>query len=106
MPSTDPIQNPTGNYKNIGAMEGPDIFSKKNLVIFASGTGTNAREIINYFKNSANAGVILIVCNKKEAGVITIAEENNISVLMVEKQRFFMGDGYVPELKKVKALLF
>ncbi|GAC1416383.1 MAG: phosphoribosylglycinamide formyltransferase [Flavisolibacter sp.] len=103
MPTTDPIQNASGNNKNILSKENPDGFYKKNLVIFASGAGTNAREIINYFKTSITAAVILIVCNKKEAGVIAIAEENNISVLMVERQHFLIGDAYVPELKKVKA---
>lgn len=55
------------------------------LAIFASGTGSNALNIINYFKNSPQVKVELIVCNNPEAGVITIAKNNHISLLMIDK---------------------
>jgi phosphoribosylglycinamide formyltransferase-1 len=77
--------------------------SAKHLVIFASGAGSNAQRIISYFKGSPLAKVVLIVCNKKGAGVISIAEKENIPVLLVEKERFFKGDAYVPELNDVRA---
>ncbi len=102
MQTPEPIKNAASNNKDVPSAVQHDVYSKKNLVIFASGAGTNARQIINYFQASVSAAVILIVCNNKEAGVIAIAEENNISVLMLEKQRFLIGDAYVPELKKVK----
>jgi phosphoribosylglycinamide formyltransferase-1 len=76
--------------------------NSKHLVIFASGTGSNAQRIIDYFRNSELAKVVLIACNKPEAGVISIAEKENIPVLMIEKERFFRGDGYVPELKNLE----
>ena len=72
----------------------------KHLVIFASGAGSNAQQIINYFKNSALAKIELIVSNKPGAGVIGIAEKENIPVLLIEKERFFRGDGYLTELQK------
>jgi phosphoribosylglycinamide formyltransferase-1 len=72
----------------------------KHLVIFASGAGSNAQQIINYFRNSKLAKVELIVCNKAGAGVISIAEKENIPVLLIEKGRFFGGDAYLPELQK------
>lgn len=72
----------------------------KHLVIFASGAGSNAQNIINYFKNSDFAKVVLIVCNKPAAGVISIAEKENIPVLHIEKDRFFNGDAYVPQLQQ------
>jgi phosphoribosylglycinamide formyltransferase 1 len=74
----------------------------KHLVIFASGAGSNAQQIINYFKNSQLASVDLIVCNKPGAGVISIAEKEHIPVLQIDKERFFKGDAYLPELKKVR----
>lgn len=74
----------------------------KNLVIFASGAGSNAHQIINYFKNSSHARVVLIVCNKPGAGVISIAEKENIPVLTIEKEVFFKGNGYLPQLQAVK----
>ncbi|HWI93574.1 MAG TPA: phosphoribosylglycinamide formyltransferase [Flavisolibacter sp.] len=71
----------------------------KHLVIFASGAGSNAQQIINYFKDAATAKVGLIVCNKPGAGVTGIAEKENIPLLVINKERFFKGDGYLPELQ-------
>ncbi len=55
-------------------------------------------------KNEANMGspytVALIVCNKPGAGVLSIAAKNNIPALLIEKERFFNGDNYLPELQK------
>jgi phosphoribosylglycinamide formyltransferase-1 len=59
-----------------------------NLVIFASGTGTNAQAIIDYFRNTGQAKVSLIVSNKAEAGVLGIARKENIPFLVVDRQQF------------------
>jgi len=72
------------------------------IAIFASGAGSNAQKIIDHFRNSTTAKIALIVCNKPGAGVIQIASKENISVLMIEKERFLNGDAYVEELKKNK----
>lgn len=75
----------------------------RHIVIFASGAGSNAQNIINYFRNETVAKVCLVVCNKPGAGVISIAAKENIPVLLIEKERFFRGDAYLPELQKVNA---
>jgi formyltetrahydrofolate-dependent phosphoribosylglycinamide formyltransferase len=72
-----------------------------HLAIFASGTGTNAQKIIDYFRNSKKVRVSKIVCNKPGAGVIKLAEQNNIPVLLLDKDRFFNGDAYLEELKDI-----
>ena len=72
----------------------------KNLAIFASGAGSNTQAIINYFKNSASVNIALIVSNKPEAGVLKIAEKENIPSLIIEKEKFFRGNAYVDELKE------
>lgn len=70
-----------------------------SLVIFASGTGSNAKAIIEYFKTNPVAKVTLIVCNKAGAGVIHIAAEENIPMLMINKA--FIKEGkLLPELVK------
>ena len=70
------------------------------VAIFASGAGSNARAIINYFKNAAAVKVALIVSNKPGAGVLKIAEKENIPVLIIEKEKFFRGNAYTDELKE------
>ena len=72
---------------------------KKRIAIFASGTGSNAKKIIEYFSGHAVIETVLVLCNKPGAGVITIAKENDIPLLMIEKEKFFHGNAYVDELK-------
>jgi len=70
----------------------------KKLAIFASGTGTNAAKIIDHFKGSNLANIALIVCNKPGAGVLIIAEKNQIPTLLIEKNRFNSSSSYLTEL--------
>lgn len=83
-----------GKIKNLDALN--------RIAIFASGAGTNADKIINQFTGSADATIALIVCNRPGAGILTIAERNGIPALLIEKERFYTGDNYLPELKKYK----
>ena len=76
----------------------------KQIAIFSSGAGSNAKKIIDHLaalqaKDNSAAVVSLIVCNKPEAGVLKIAGENNIPVLLIEKEKFFRGNAYTDELK-------
>lgn len=72
----------------------------KKIAVFASGTGSNADKIIRCFRHHTAIRVALIVCNKPEAGVLKIAEKENIPALIIEKETFFQSDTYVKELKE------
>jgi len=67
----------------------------KRIAIFASGAGSNAQKIIDYFKGNQQVKVTLIVCNKPNAGVLNIATNEQIPALIIEKETFFRGDAYV-----------
>lgn len=77
------------------------------LAIFASGQGSNAREIIRYFRNGDHpligrmVEIALIVCNKPGAGVLTIAAEAGIPVCLIEKENFFRGTHYLEEFSRL-----
>jgi len=71
----------------------------QQIAIFASGAGSNAREIIRHFRNHPKIRVVLIVCNKPGAGVLQIAADEKIPMLMLEKDPFFRGDGYLPAIR-------
>jgi phosphoribosylglycinamide formyltransferase-1 len=71
----------------------------KKIAVFASGAGSNAEKIIDQFRDDPSGSVALIVCNKPGAGVLKIAEENNIPSLLIEKEKFFRDNAYVDELK-------
>ncbi|MCU7551235.1 phosphoribosylglycinamide formyltransferase [Chitinophagaceae bacterium LB-8] len=76
----------------------------KKIAIFASGAGSNAQKIIEHFHhtNNGTAEVALVVSNKPTAGVLWIAEKENIPTLLIDKERFFKEDGYVPVLLEKK----
>lgn len=70
------------------------------IAIFASGAGSNAQKIIDYFRHSDHIRVGLICCNKPGAGVLNIAGRENIPFVLIERERFYRGDHYLPELRK------
>lgn len=59
-----------------------------SLIIFASGAGSNANAILEYFKKNGKAKVALIVCNKVGAGVLKIAEREGIPTSLIDKTTF------------------
>ena len=69
------------------------------LAIFASGKGSNAEKIIQYFVNHNNIHVSLIVSNKLQAGVLDIAQRNKIPTMLLEKKKFMETDEYVQLIK-------
>lgn len=73
----------------------------KQIAIFASGAGSNAKKIIEFFRENNHIKIALIICNKAEAGVLKIASDYNIPAWLIKKEIFFNGNGYVNELKKL-----
>jgi len=73
----------------------------KKIAVFASGAGSNAKKIIEYFhqQEPQRVEIALIACNKPQAGVLQIAADNNIATIIIEKERFFRGDAFVAELQ-------
>ena len=74
---------------------------RKQIAIFASGAGSNAKKIIEYLKEKSNstAEVSLIVCNKPDAEVLNLANQHQIPSIVLDKEKFFRGNGYVDELR-------
>lgn len=65
----------------------------KNIAIFASGTGTNARAILAYFAAHKNIKISLIVCNKPGAKVLEVADEFEVPTIIIpQKQKFAEQD--------------
>jgi len=70
-----------------------------NIAIFASGTGSNARKIIEHFKNSPSVRVALVVSNKKDAGVLDIAREHGIPTQVIDRKMFYETEELLGILK-------
>ncbi|MCF8369593.1 MAG: phosphoribosylglycinamide formyltransferase [Bacteroidales bacterium] len=60
----------------------------KKIAIFASGSGTNAENIIKHFTKNANITVCRIFCNNPSAKVIQRAENFNIPCTVFNKNEF------------------
>lgn len=56
------------------------------IIIFASGSGTNAENIIEHFKNSPIASVSYVVTNNPNAGVLERAKRLEIPVKVFSKK--------------------
>jgi phosphoribosylglycinamide formyltransferase-1 len=70
------------------------------LAIFASGSGSNAENIINYFKDSEKVKVSLILTNNPSAGVIERGRRLNVPVIVFSKTIFTQTDDVVNLLKE------
>lgn len=60
----------------------------KNIVLFASGAGSNVQAIIDFFKDKNTVRPAAVICNKPGAGVLTIAENNGIPTILIDKSSF------------------
>ncbi len=61
---------------------------KKKLAILASGEGTNAENIIHYFRENTSISTDLIICNRKDAGIFARANRLGIPSVYVPKKDF------------------
>ena len=57
----------------------------KNIAIFASGAGSNAKAIIEYFKGHPTIQVALVITNNPSAGVIQVAHQHKIISAILSK---------------------
>ena len=71
----------------------------KNIVVFASGSGTNAENIIQNFKDTDFAKVVAVFCNNPKAGVLEKAKKWDIPVVLFSKTE--LNEGNV--LQKLKS---
>ncbi|ESU24317.1 phosphoribosylglycinamide formyltransferase [Flavobacterium enshiense DK69] len=65
----------------------------KKIVIFASGSGSNAENIILHFKNNQKADVVAVLTNNAKAKVIERAENHGVSAIVFDKAE--LADGTV-----------
>ena len=64
----------------------------KKIVIFASGSGTNAENIYNYFQNYKDISIDSIFTNNPKAGVIERAERLKIPCYVFNRDDFVKTD--------------
>ncbi len=67
----------------------------KKIAIFASGSGTNAQNIIEFFNKSGSAKVEIILTNNKKAYVLERAFKFSIKTYIFDKKEFYETDNIV-----------
>jgi phosphoribosylglycinamide formyltransferase-1 len=60
-----------------------------NIAIFASGSGTNAENIIKFFSNNKSAKVSLVLSNKREAYVLKRAATLNVRSVFFDRKELY-----------------
>jgi phosphoribosylglycinamide formyltransferase-1 len=61
----------------------------KLISIFASGTGTNAENIIRYFSNDRKAKVTLVLSNRSQAEVLARAAALGVDTFFFDRSQFY-----------------
>ena len=64
----------------------------KKIAVFASGSGSNAQKIIEYFAQKPVAKVEIILTNKKEAYVLERAKNFHIPSYIFNREQFYNSD--------------
>ena len=65
---------------------------QKNIAIFASGSGTNAENIIRHFQGNKDVNVALVVSNKPDAYVLVRAANLHVPSLTLTREEFAQGE--------------
>jgi phosphoribosylglycinamide formyltransferase-1 len=74
----------------------------RNIAVFASGSGTNAENIIRYFSNTNIAEVCLVLSNRKESYVLKRAAEHKVRTIFFERDDFYVTGKVLSDLRSAK----
>ncbi|MGB3344081.1 MAG: phosphoribosylglycinamide formyltransferase [Aequorivita sp.] len=74
----------------------------KRIVIFASGSGTNAENIIRYFKKTNTGEVVLVLSNRREAKVLERAKNLGVEAIYFTKEEWYSSDYILKILKRAR----
>lgn len=80
-----------------------EIHHTKQIAIFASGSGSNAENIYDYFQDS-NIHVKYLVCNHATAGVLTRFEKKELEILLVSKTDL-KSEEFIQKLKDIDLIV-
>lgn len=75
--------------------------SPGKIVIFASGSGTNAENIIRYFRESETARVVAVFSNKRTAKVLKRAHDLDVTALHFDREAFYETNEVLNVLKDI-----
>ncbi|WP_257656674.1 phosphoribosylglycinamide formyltransferase [Parapedobacter lycopersici] len=74
---------------------------KKRIAIFASGSGSNAQKLMEYFRYHDQAEIALVLSNNPEAYVLQRADNFEVPTHIFDRHEFFHTDEIVQLLGKL-----
>jgi phosphoribosylglycinamide formyltransferase-1 len=74
----------------------------KKIAIFASGSGSNAQAIIEFFREKKSAEIDCILSNNKEAYVLERSKNYNIQSFIFNRDDFYLNSTVIDILKERK----
>jgi phosphoribosylglycinamide formyltransferase-1 len=74
----------------------------KQIVLLASGSGSNVENIATYFEHNPNITIAAVLTNKRDAKVIDRCNRLNINALFFNKQAFYESDCILNILKSLE----
>ena len=63
--------------------------TNKKVIIFASGSGSNALKIFEHFNNNQNIIIDSIYCNNPRANVINVFQKLSIKTVLFNKKELY-----------------
>jgi len=75
---------------------------KKRIAIFASGSGSNAQKIMEHFKRSSEAEVVLVLTNNPQAYVLQRADNFEVPSHIFTRKEFYESDDVIRLLKNLQ----
>ncbi|WP_010665494.1 phosphoribosylglycinamide formyltransferase [Marinilabilia salmonicolor] len=73
----------------------------KNIVLFASGSGTNAENIALFFRNVPGVEVSYVFSNRSNSGVLERAKKLNIRTFVFDRKMFFDSNEVLNRLSEI-----
>jgi phosphoribosylglycinamide formyltransferase 1 len=71
-----------------------------NIAIFASGTGSNARKMMEYFARHPQIRVALVLSNNSQAGVLSIARQFGVPTYTFTRSQFYESEEVINKLQQ------
>lgn len=71
----------------------------RRIAILASGTGSNARKIVEHLKDSEHIEVALIASNKSKAKVLDMSKDHEIPTCVISREDFYDNGAFAERLK-------
>lgn len=79
----------------------PQGTSHKKIVVFASGSGTNAENIIKYFQSSNLAKVVAVFSNNPSAKVLQRAKDLKVDTTCFDREEFYTTNKILHTLEEI-----